>query len=156
SLVGMSPDVHLVRLGDELVAELRMSHGNNRLGLLPGGEALEVHAAVLRDKIVNVCTGIGDDGAVRKGGQNAGLQVPLLVREGGGAADEALAALGERRAEHEVKLSARAADRLRSGGLSVHLTKEIEVDGVVDGNEVVELGNYAHVVRIVDGSGHEL
>ena len=133
-----------------------MSHGNNRLGLLPGGEALEVHAAVLRDKIVNVCTGIGDDGAVRKGGQNAGLQVPLLVREGGGAADEALAALGEIRAEHEVKLSARAADRLRSGGLSVHLTKEIEVDGVVDGNEVVELGNYAHVVRIVDGSGHEL
>ena len=37
----MSPDVHFVRLRDKLVAELRMSHGNNRLGLLPGGEALE-------------------------------------------------------------------------------------------------------------------
>ena len=74
----MSPDVHFVRLRDKLVAELRMSHGNNRLGLLPGGEALEVHAAVLRDKIVNVCTGIGDDGAVRKVGRMRDCRFPCL------------------------------------------------------------------------------
>lgn len=115
SLVGTSPDVHFLRLANQLVAELRMRHGDNGLRLLPGGQALEVNHTVFRHKIVDVRAGIGDDGAVRERRQNTGLQVALLVCEGRGAADEALAALGKVRAEHEIELAARAADRLGSG-----------------------------------------
>ena len=41
-LVASAPDVHLLRVGDELLAEVGMRHGDQRLGALPGGQALEV------------------------------------------------------------------------------------------------------------------
>ena len=38
NLVGTSPDMHLLSLCDQLVAELRVRYGDDRFGLLPCGE----------------------------------------------------------------------------------------------------------------------
>ena len=40
-LVAAAPDVHLLRVGDELLAEVGMRDADERLGTLPGRKALE-------------------------------------------------------------------------------------------------------------------
>ena len=67
---------------------------------------------------MNVGAGIGHDGAVGQGGANAALQLAgLFVHEGGRAADEALAALGQVGTQYEVQLAACTADVLHTGAL---------------------------------------
>ena len=148
--------MHFFRLLDELFPELGMRHRNNGLGLFPGGKALQVHHAVLCHQVMDVGPGVGDDGAVGQGGQNAGLQVALFVLEGGGAADEALAALGKVSAQHKVQLAACAADLLRACRLGIHLAEQVQVYRVVDGNKVVNGGDGAHVVGVVHRNAHQL
>ena len=118
SLVGTAPDVHLLRLGDQLLAELRMGDGNQALGPLPSGLALGVELAVLRHYIVEVGAGGGDHGPLQQRGPDTGLQLAaFFVHVGGGAADEALAALGQVRAHDEVLLAAGTGDMgFASGG----------------------------------------
>mgnify|MGYP003258253550 CR=1 FL=1 len=139
ALVGSSPQVHLVSLLDQLVAELGVRDGDESLGTLPGGQTLEADLAVLGGHVVNVRASIGDDGAVVQGGQDARLQVALLVGEGRGTADEALAALGQVSAQDEVELTACTADLLDAGGLGVDLTEEVKVYRVVDGLSLIHI-----------------
>ncbi len=91
-----------------------------------------------------------------QGGHDAGLQLAILALHGGGQADEGLTALGQIGAHDEVQLAAGAGDLLDAGGLGVHLTEEVQVHDVVDGDEVVQLCNDAHVVGVVHGSAHDL
>ena len=134
-----------------------MRDGDHGLGPLPGGEALQVHLAVLGDHIVGVGTGAGGDGARHQGGTDAGLQLAgLLVLDGGVEADEALAALGEVSAHDEVLLAAGAADVAGAGGLGGDLAEEVHIHGAVDGDEVILGGDVGDVVDVVDGSAHAL
>ena len=106
---------------------------------------------------MDVGAGVGDDGAGGQGGHDAGLQLAgLLVGHGGGAADEALAALGEVGAQDEVQLAAGAGDLAVTGGFGVDLAVEVQVHAVVDGNVVVQGGNGADVVGVVHRHGHAL
>ena len=148
--------MHLLRVGDELLAEVGMRDADERLGTLPGRKALEVDHAILGDDVVRAGARVGADGAGRQRGNDAALDRAVLARDGRGHADEALAALGEVRAHRKVELAARAGDVLDARGLRVHLTEQIAVDGVVDGDEVVDLGDDKHVVRIVDRRTHDL
>ena len=74
-LVGLAPNVHGLGSGNELVPELGCSHGNQALGTLPGGLALDVEHAMLGDHIVEVAPGAGGDGALNEGGTDAGLHL---------------------------------------------------------------------------------
>ena len=133
-----------------------MRDADERLGTLPGRKALEVDHAILGDDVVRAGARVGADGAGRQRGNDAALDRAVLARDGRGHADEALAALGEVRAHRKVELAARAGDVLDARGLGIHLTKQVAVDGVVDGDEVVDLGDDEHVVRIVDRRTHDL
>ena len=42
ALVAAAPDVHLFGVGDQLVTEVGVCHGDDSLRLLPGGQALQV------------------------------------------------------------------------------------------------------------------
>ena len=109
-----------------------MGDGNQALGPLPSGLALGVELAVLRHYIVEVGAGGGDHGPLQQRGPDTGLQLAaFFVHVGGGAADEALSALGQVSAQNEVKLSACTADVLDSCGLCIYLTEEVEVNRVV-------------------------
>ena len=141
-LVASSPDVHLFRLGGQLVPEVRMADGNDPFRLFPGGDALEVHHAVFGDEIVDVCPGVGDDGTAGQGGTYPGGHGAVLGLDGGGTADEALSTLGEIGAQHEVQLAAGAGDMLGPGGFSVHLAEQIQVHCVIDGDEVKIFYNF--------------
>ena len=80
---------------------------------------------------------------------DTGLQIAVFVGKGGGAADKALAALGQIGTQDEIQLSACAADVLDTGGFCGDLTEEIHIHGVVDGNEIVELSDHAHIIGII-------
>ena len=134
SLVGASPQTHLLCVLDQLVAELGMCDGDDLLGTLPGVQTLQVDHAVLGDQVLNGGTGVGADGAVGQGGDDAGLQLAVLALHGGGQADEGLTALGQVSAHDEVQLTAGAGDVLDAGGLGVHLAEQVQVDDVVDGD----------------------
>ena len=43
-----------------------------------------------------------------------------------------------------------------SGALRVHLTEEVNVYGIVDGNEVIQTCDHTHIVGVIHGSGHTL
>ena len=90
SLVGTAPDVHLLRVLDQLLPEVGVGDADESLGPLPGGQALQVDHAVLRDHIVAAGAGIGADGALGQGGDDAALDSAVLAGDGGGHADEAL------------------------------------------------------------------
>ena len=70
------------------------------------------------------------------------------------AADKALAALGQVRAQHEVQLPACAADVLGAGGFGVDLAEQVHIHRVVDGHKVIQLGDGARVVGIVHRAAH--
>ena len=113
-----------------------------------------VYLAELSYHIVGIGAGIGDNRTWVQGRKNSGLQLSVLCLEGGGAADEALSALGEIGSHYEIQLSAGSADVLDSGGLGAYLAKEVNVDSVVDGHKIIQLRNYAHIVGIADRSAH--
>lgn len=56
----------------------------------------------------------------------------------------------------EVKLAACAGDVLDAGGFGVDLTEEVAVDGIVDGNEVVDLRDDVNIVRVIDRRAHDV
>ncbi len=96
------------------------------------------------------------DGAVGQGGDDAALHGAVLAGDGGGHADKALAALGQVGAHDKVQLAAGAGDVLEAGGLGVHLAEQVHVDGVVDGDEVVDLGDDPDVVGVVHRGAHHV
>ena len=53
--------MHLLRLRDQLFAELRVRDGDKRLGTLPGRHALEADFAILGDNIMDIGTCVGYD-----------------------------------------------------------------------------------------------
>ena len=93
SAIGGSPDLELFRFLDEFFAELRMGNGNDCLGTLPGGQALEAYLAVLGYEIMGVGPCIGNGGARSQGRYDAALQLTAAGGEGGGAADKALSTI---------------------------------------------------------------
>ena len=106
---------------------------------------------------MDVGTGIGDDAAVFQSGTDAALQLAgLLIKEGRGQADKALAALGKVCAQNEVQLTAGTGDVLEACSLGVHLTEQVDVHSVVDGNKVIQCGDAADIVGVVHGCRHAL
>ena len=79
-----------------------MCHIDEGFGLLPGGQTLEVDAAVFGAEVMQIGAGIGDDGAFRQGGPDPGVQRAVLGPVGGGQADKALAPLGQVGAQDKV------------------------------------------------------
>ena len=73
---------------------------------------------------------------------------------GRGQADEALAALGQIRAQNEVLLAACAGDLLDARRLTVHLAIQVHIHGVINGNEIIQCRHGAHIVGIADGRSH--
>ncbi len=72
-------------------------------------------------------------------GPDTDFSWPLFVHVGGGAADEALATLGQVGAHGEVLLAAGTGDMVNSRGLRGHLAVQVDIHGAVDGDEVVDL-----------------
>ena len=83
SLVAASPDVHLLRLRDKLVPELRMRDVNQVFRSLPGRAALHHRHAVLCHDVHSVRAGICDDTAVRQSRSDSAYEIALLVCESG-------------------------------------------------------------------------
>ena len=52
-LVAAAPDVHLLGLFDKLLAEVGVCHIDEGFGLLPGGQTLEVDAAVFGAEVMH-------------------------------------------------------------------------------------------------------
>lgn len=92
----------------------------------------------------------------RQRGNDAALDRAVLARDGRGHADEALAALGKICTHGEVKLAACAGDVLDAGGFGVGPDEEVAVDGIVDGNEVVDLRDDVNIVRVIDRRAHDV
>ena len=88
------PNHQLVRFFPELLAEIRVGDGNQRIPPLPNRLAPEMGDAVLRHHIHGVHPGIRHHGAILQGRPYAGMQRAVLVRVGGAETDKALAALG--------------------------------------------------------------
>ena len=57
---------------------------------------------------------------------------------------------------HEVQLAACTGNVLDAGALRVHLAEQVDVHRIVDGDEVVQCGDAADVVGVIDGSRHAL
>ncbi len=155
-MVSPAPDVHFFGVGNQLLTEIWVGDGDDGLRPLPGGQALQVDHAVLRDHIVAAGAGVGADGALGQGGDDAALDSTVLAGDGGGHTDEALAPLGEVGAHHEVQLAAGAGNVLNAGRLGVDLTEEVYVHGVVDGDEVVDLGDDLDVIGVVHRGSHHV
>ena len=132
-----------------------MRNGDQRLGTLPGRKSLQIDHSILGNNIVRAGARVGADGAGGKRGNDTALYAAVFAGDGGRHADEALAALGKIRAQQEIELTARAGDVFGTGGLGIDLTEEVAVDGVVDGNEVVDLGNDMNIIGIIDRSAHD-
>ena len=155
--IASAPDMQLVCLPDQLLPEVRVCHADQSLCLLPAGETLQVHAAVLGAQVVDIGAGVGDDAAVFQSGTDAALHLAgLLIKEGGGQADKALAALGQVGAQNKVQLTTCAGDVLDAGTFGVHLTEQVNVHRIVDGDEVVQSRDAADIVGVVHGSRHAL
>ena len=80
-LVGTAPDAHLLGILDELLAEVGVGDIDDLLRALPGGKTLQVDHAVLGDDVVDTGAGVGGDGAVGQGGDDAALQAAVLAGE---------------------------------------------------------------------------
>ena len=104
---------------------------------------------------MRVGAGVRDGRTRMQRRQNTALQLAAVCGKGGRAADEALAAVGQIGAEYEVQLTACAADVLGACGLCVNLTGQVEVNRVVDGNKVVNLGNNACIVGVANRCAHQ-
>ena len=52
ALVGLPPDVHLLGGLDQFLPEVGMGDADKSLGPLPGGQALQIHHAVLSNDIM--------------------------------------------------------------------------------------------------------
>ena len=102
--------MHLFCLCDELVSKVRVSDRNNRLCSLPCGKPLQIDHTVLGYNILRIGTGVSHDRALCQSWANTGMHLPLLICEGGRAADKALAALGQVCAKNEVELTTGSAD----------------------------------------------
>ena len=143
--------------GDQLVPEIGVCHADQCFCLFPAGQSLQVHTAVLGAQVVHVCAGVGDDAAVFQGGTDAALQLAgLFIHKGRGQADEALAAVGKVCAQNKVQLTTCTGNVLDACALRVHLTEQVNVHRIVDGDEVVDGGDAADVVGVLHGSGHAL
>ena len=148
--------MHLLGVGDELLPEIGVGDVDELLGPLPGGQALQVDHAVLGDDVVDAGPGVGGDGAGGQGGDDAALDGAVLAGDGGGHADEALAALGQVSAQGEVQLAAGAGDVFDAGGLGVDLSEQVHIDGVIDGNKVIDLADNVDVIGVIHRSGHDI
>ena len=148
--------MHLLGVSNELIPEVRMGDANDLLGTLPGRKTQQLHLAVLGNDIVTAGTGIGGDRALSEGGNDAALEGTILTHNGRGHANEALTAVGQVCAHGEVQLTAGTGDMLNTGRLSIDLAKEVHVDGIVDGDKVIDLGHHADIVGVINGSGHDI
>ena len=61
--MAVSPDFHVLRLPDQLLAKIGMGDGNESLGALPGAFSFQVDLGELGDHPLNAGTTVGDDPA---------------------------------------------------------------------------------------------
>lgn len=83
--------MHAFCLCNQFLPEIRMGNADQRFRPLPGGQSFEVYHTVFCHHIHRIRTCVGDDGTLRKSGTDTGLQLALLIFEGGGQTDKALA-----------------------------------------------------------------
>ena len=72
------------------------------------------------------------------------MQISRFIFHGRGAADKALATVGEIGTQYKVKLTTSTADMANASTLRIHLTKQIHVNRIIDGDKVIKvakLGN---------------
>ena len=152
--VGAPPDLLGLRRGDQFLPEVRVGDGDQPFRPLPGAPARQIHAAVLRDQVVGLAPGIGDDVPLEMG-DDPGAADAVFAHKGGRHTDEGLAAPGHGRAGEIVQLAAGAADLPQSSALGAHLTIEIRGDAAVDGDHVVQLGDGLRGVDVLQRGGHD-
>ena len=133
-----------------------MRDADQCLCALPCSQTLQIDHAVLGNDVLNAASGVSADGAVCQCRNDSALQVAVLVGERRAHADEALAALGQISAHNEVQLTAGSGDVLHTCGLCVDLTKQVHINSVVDGNEVIQLRDDIYIVGVVDRCSHDV
>lgn len=107
---------------DKLLAEVGVCHIDEGFGSSPGGQTLEVDAAVFSAEVMQIGAGIGDDAAVFQRGTDAALELTgLLIKEGRRQADEALATLGKVCATRSPAGRLHLRNVLDAGALRIHL-----------------------------------
>ena len=134
-----------------------MGNVDQGFGTLPGGQALQAGNAVLGHQIIGVGAGIGHNTAgVQRGTDAAFVLAGLFVKEGGGQADEALATLGKIGTQHKVQLAACTGNGTGAAAFGVHLAIQVNVNGVVDGDKVIQAADHPHIVGVINGYRHTL
>ena len=134
-----------------------MGNVDQGFGTLPGGQALQAGNAVLGHQIIGVGAGIGHNTAgVQRGTDAAFVLAGLFVKEGGGQADEALATLGKIGTQHKVQLAACTGNGTGAAAFGVHLAIQVNVNGVVDGDKVIQAADHPHIVGVINGCRHTL
>ena len=133
-----------------------MCYIDEGFGLLPGGQTLEVDAAVFGAEVMQIGAGIGDDAAVFQRGTDAALELTgLLIKK---VEDRQRKLLPPWKGMRPARSPAGRLHRnvLDAGALRIHLAEQVDVHRIVDGDEVVQRGDAADIVGVIDGSRHAL
>ena len=93
---------------------------------------------------------------MQRGTDAAFVLAGLFVKEGGGQADEALATLGKIGTQHKVQLAACTGNGTGAAAFGVHLAIQVNVNGVVDGDKVIQAADHPHIVGVINGCRHTL
>src|SRR5687767_12101379 len=136
----------LVRGALQLLAVVGARDGDERARALAQVLAVEVGDAVLGDDVVDVRARGDDARALLEVGDDA----RLAARGRRGERDDGLAALGERRAADEVHLAADARELPRADGVGADLTRQVNLDGRVDGRHLRVAADDRRVVDVGD------
>ena len=118
-----------------------MGDGYECFRSLPGGKTLQVYHAVLCDYVMGVRSCICNDRTVGQCRTDSGNQFSLLVLECGRAADKTFSSLGKIGTKYEIQLSTGTADVFNSGTFSIDLSIEVNIHGIINGNEIIKGGN---------------
>ena len=131
-----------------------MGDGDEGFGALGNGFSLQVDDAVFGDDVHHVGARRGDDVAGREVKHDAAAALALLAIRGG-EADKRFASLGRIGAADELQLSAGAADVAVAVGLGGGLALQVDLRGVVDGDDAVVLHDDVRRVGVVDRAAEE-
>ncbi len=104
--VSVQPDLHLLSLFDQFIAERGVSDADKRFGPFPCGFALELDYAVFSGYVLYNRARNSHNRTGLKGGHDPGAYVATLVSEGGVDAYNPLAPSRIKCTEDEVKLAA--------------------------------------------------
>jgi len=154
-LVRLSPDFSLFGFLDQLFTEIRMGNGNQFFGPVPGRTGFKRYRTIFGDNKVDHLTGNGCDASDFKVRDNARHDRAVLFLISGRQANEAATALGPVRTQNKVRHTAVAGNLLEPGTLRVDLSIEVNLQGLIDGNQIIYLGKPGGVVHVSHAAGRE-